>query len=188
MQATWFGAGPLIRYVEKVGTHVENPKTHVETMGRIAVLILTLALALVPSGASAREAPYPSLGQISPDGLSPDQAEQLLVFALKHEKYRLDEPGVFIEHLVRNDGTPYAPGYVGFLVQNGALKAGAIEVWGMFDVSQGTGDIWDSYACKRITFPTLQRLQKTIMTHTGKTMADERDPSTHLVGCVDEDE
>ncbi len=148
--------------------------------------VLLLTLSIVVFAVSAKEPATPSLEQIAPEGLSRDQAKQVLIAVLKHQRYQLEKPGVFIDgDLTDANGKPPHSGYFDFSLGYDNPKAGATEYWGLFVVSVLTGDVWEINLCKRFAFPALQRLQKKIMKRTGKNMADEKVQRKGL-GCTDE--
>lgn len=145
-----------------------------------------LALAITASVASAKEPAIIPLGQIAPEGLSRNQAKQVLIAALKHQRYKLEKSGVFIDgDLTDENGNPSHPGYFDFSLGYDSPKAGATEYWGVFSVSVLIGDVWEINTCKRFVFPALQRIQKNIMKQTGKTIADEKAQHRGL-GCTEE--
>jgi hypothetical protein len=82
-------------------------------------------------------------------GLTKDQAKQLLMLVLRHERYKLRKPGVFVDGDLKDDkGKPPHTGYFDFSVGYDSPKAGATEYWGLFAVSVRTGDVWELNSCK----------------------------------------
>ncbi|MDR3441349.1 hypothetical protein [Telmatospirillum sp.] len=114
--------------------------------------------------------------QVQPSGLSVDQARQLLVVVLQHEKLMVNKPGFNIENI------EFVPGYVNFFVTYDSPKAGATDVIGGFAVSPRTGDVWETTLCKRYQFRTLSDIQKRIMEKTGKRFATN-DEAKEELGC-----
>ncbi|UZE31603.1 hypothetical protein [Pseudomonas asplenii] len=146
--------------------------------------LLTLGLACVTLPACS--APALQAGQVNPQGLSREQARQVLEVALKHENYKLGRPGVFIDgDLADENGNPPHPGYFDFSLGYNDPKAGATEYWGLFSVSVATGDVWEINTCKRLAGAELKQLQNRIMTRTGKSLSDEKVQRQGL-GCSDE--
>ncbi|WP_248768788.1 hypothetical protein [Pseudomonas sp. MWU12-2345] len=146
--------------------------------------LLTLGLVCATLPACAASALQPS--QVKTQGLSREQAQQVLEVALKHEDYKLGKPGVFIDgDLADAHGKPPHPGYFDFSLGYDDPKAGATEYWGLFSVSVTTGDVWEINTCKRLAGAELKQLQSRIMTRTGKTLSDEKVQRQGL-GCDDE--
>jgi hypothetical protein len=147
---------------------------------------LFLVLALAASAALAKGPAVFNADQVQPNGLTREQARQVLVVVLKHERYKLGMPGVFIDgDLADEKGNPPHPGYFDFSLGYDSPKAGATEYMGLFSVSTATGDVWEINICKRFVFPALRSLQSGIMARTGRTMADEMAQRRGL-GCTDE--
>lgn len=133
-----------------------------------------------------RNVPEFNITTVSQSGLTETQIQSLLVFSLKNEKYNVELPGVFLDGGLKDKkGNPFHPGYFSFGVGYDSPSAGATDVWGLFSVSPVTGDIWEEYSCKRISFPALQKIQKGIMKKTGATFASEVVQRRGL-GCTDE--
>ncbi|NWB31982.1 hypothetical protein [Pseudomonas gingeri] len=146
--------------------------------------LLTLSLACTTLSACAAQTLQPD--QVKPQGLSREQAQQVLEVALKHEDYKLDKPGVFIDgDLADENGNPPHPGYFDFSLGYNDPKAGATEYWGLFSVSTTTGDVWEINSCKRLAGPELKQLQGRIMSRTGKSLGDEKVQREGL-GCDEE--
>jgi hypothetical protein len=147
------------------------------------VLLVILAFATTAGHAAGGEkamTPGPlNASQVQADGLTIDQAKQVLVMVLKHEKLFMKKPGFNIEDI------EFVTGYVNFFVTYDSPKAAATDVIGGFAVSPRTGDVWEANLCKRYDFPALKRVQATIMQHTGKTFASEVSERRGL-GCTDE--
>lgn len=124
--------------------------------------------------------------QIEHSGLTREQAQQVLLVALKHQDYQMDKPGVFVDgNLLDENGKPPHPGYFDFSLGYEHPKAGATEYWGLFSVSTTTGDVWETNSCKRLDGSELRALQGQIMDRTGKSLADEQAQRLGL-GCEDE--
>ncbi|KIH82243.1 hypothetical protein [Pseudomonas batumici] len=150
----------------------------------VSAWLLTLSLASATLSACAASTLPPE--QIKPEGLSREQAQQVLVVALKQQPYKLSKPGVFIDgDLADGNGNPPHPGYFDFSLGYDDPKAGATEYWGLFSVSVLTGDVWEINSCKRLTAPALKQLQTQIMARTGKTLNDEAGQRQGL-GCEDD--
>jgi hypothetical protein len=150
-------------------------------LSRVLLVILAVAATSVQAvnGGKTAKAEPSITGQIQKDGLTVQQAEQVLVMVLKHEKLFMKEPGFNIENI------EFVPGYVNFHVTYDTPKAGATEVIGAFAVSPRTGDVWETNLCKRYAFPALKRVQAAIMQRTGSTFASETNDLRGM-GCADE--
>jgi hypothetical protein len=148
--------------------------------------VLCAALALVISGTASwpQQAPFRA-DQVEVTGLSREQAKQVLIIVLKHEKFRLSMPGVFINaDLADNKGNPPHPGFYDYSVGYDSAKAGATEYLGLFSVSRMTGDVWEINICKHYEFPDLRHIQSIIMQRTGQSFAGEKQARLGL-GCTD---
>ena len=133
-----------------------------------------------------RNVPRFDLSNVNQSGLTETQAQALLVFSLKNEKYNVELSGVFLDGSLKDKkGNLFHPGYFSFGVGYDSPSAGATDVWGLFSVSPVTGDIWEEDSCRRISFPALQKIQKGIMKKTGATFASEVVQRRGL-GCTDE--
>lgn len=111
-----------------------------------------------------RNVPRFDLTTVNQSGLTEIQAQALLVFSLKNEKYNVELSGFFLDGSLKDKkGNLYHPGYFSFGVGYDSPSAGATDVWGLFSVSPVTGDIWEEDSCRRISFPALQKIQKGIM-------------------------
>ena len=134
-------------------------------------LFVILAFLCGPLNVSATEkALSPSSvisGQIQHNGLTAEQARELLIMVLKHENLFIDKPGFNIEHI------EFVPGYANFHVTWDSPEAAATDVIGEFAVSPRTGDVWESNNCKQYSFPELKRLQAEVMKRTGWTFSGE---------------
>lgn len=139
---------------------------------------------LATSTGSATTAHSVQRGHIQANGLSAKQAKEVLIVALKNNKFNLRKSGVFIENLVDDKGKPYRPGHFEFSLGYSDPNAGAIEYWGMYSVSALTGDVWETHTCENFSFPELQRVQREIMTITKKTFDSER-VARRGFGCTD---
>ncbi|MCO7611501.1 hypothetical protein NJH83_14780 [Pseudomonas chlororaphis] len=124
--------------------------------------------------------------EVKATGLTREQAQEVLLVALKHQDYQLNKPGVFVDGDLQDDsGQPPHPGYFDFSLGYNDPKAGATEYWGLFSVSTATGDVWEINSCKRLDGSELRALQGQIMARTGKTLADE-EPQRQGLGCEDQ--
>lgn len=147
------------------------------------VFLLTFSLAL--PNISAAGAPSPQLGQIQPQGLTPKQAKQLLMFTLKHEGYNITKRGIFFDGPLKDEQGNFAhPGYVDFGLGYANPKAGAIEYLGLFSISVSSGDIWETNTCENFSFPALRQIQQKIRSSTKISAADESVLRRGL-GCTD---
>lgn len=154
-------------------------------MLRKIIIILFLSLISVMSHAQVRGTEL-NLSDINHKGMTKKQTEELLIIALKHNKYNLSGEGTFVDGDLQDEkGSSPHPGYYDFSVGYDDPTAGAIEYWGLFSVSPQTGDIWEINECKRIVYPELQKTQRTIMKKTGVTFADEV-AKRRVLGCTDE--
>ena len=147
----------------------------------IILLIALTGSATCYAWVTVSEIPHFGIAKIKKNGLTKRQAQSLLVFSLKHEKYNMLLPGVFIDDDLRPSGPYYHEMSVGY----DTPAAGAIEYWGLFSISPKTGDIWEEYSCERISFPELKNIQTEIMKKTGVTFSDEKVQRRGL-GCTDE--
>jgi len=153
----------------------------------ISFLILALA---VPIAYSTELLTAIHLGSVSPQGLSRDQAEQLLRFVLKHQRYKIQSPDYIIA-ILDHRYPPPVRGYFDFAIEYAGPKDAAFDSVASFAVNLSTGDVWktklnpDFDRCKRYAFPALRRIQEKIMKQTGKTFADEKEQRKGL-SCTDE--
>lgn len=123
---------------------------------------------------------------IAKDGLTGDQARQVLIVVLKHEKFQLNKQGMAIDGPFKVDQSiPSQRGFWEFGLTYDSPKYGATQVLGRYAVSRFTGDVWETNLCKHFDFPALSRLQARIELNTGKTRNDEAEARRGL-GCVDE--
>jgi len=124
-----------------------------------------------------------NFNDVSNDGLTKTQAKKLLIVVLKKEKYRLSDPGMYIDgDLAGKDGTPNRPGYYDFSLSYDTPKAGATAYLGYYSVNIKTGDVWEVESCFRYRFKSLRRLQTEIEKRTGTMLADEK-VARDEVGC-----
>ncbi len=143
--------------------------------------LLTLSLAL--AGAQlCRAQKTLDPGQISPNGLSREQARAVLLTVLQQRHYDPAKVGMSVEVLQRKDGSDPHPGYFDFGFSYDSPDAGATQVLGAYSISRYTGDVWETNLCKRFTSRDLRKLQKMIMKKTGKTFSNERTERSGL-GC-----
>lgn len=143
------------------------------------IRVALLAFALAACAAQAGSSPL-RVEAVQQSGLTSEQAQQVLMVVLEHERFPTAKEGFFIEAL-----TPSQPGYQDFGVTFESPNAAATTVLGAFAVSKMTGDIWETNLCKRYEFPELESLQAKIMARTGKTFAAESKERRSL-GCTDE--
>lgn len=142
---------------------------------------LFLFLALAVFSATAKSDGFEP-DAVDATGLTTEQAQQVLIVMLKHEKFPMKKPGFYIEAL-----NPNQPGYHDFSVAYDSPKVGATDVLGWFAVSKMTGDIWELHSCKRYAFRQLRRIQAAIMKQTRKTFASESEVTLRRgLGCTDE--
>jgi hypothetical protein len=152
-----------------------------KVVGRMCVAFFVFALSVTAAAAAGID-----LKSIQSAGLTKDQAKEVLVLALKHDKYNLSKRGVFIDGDLKDaNGNPAHPGYYDFSLGYDSPKSGATEYMGLFSVSVLTGDVWETNTCKRLGSRALKRLQTVISHKTTKTFADEKDARRGL-GCTDE--
>ncbi len=97
-----------------------------------SAIMLTFALMLCPLNVSATaKAPSASpviSGQIQRNGLTAQQANEVLIMVLKHEKLFIDKPGFNIENI------EFVPGYINFHVTWDSPQAAATDVIGEFAI------------------------------------------------------
>lgn len=121
--------------------------------------------------------------EVASTGLTKEQAKQVLVLVLKHEKYRLSDKGIYIDGDLQNpNGKPDRPGYFDFSLSYENPKAGATAYLGYYSVNIKTGDVWEVESCVRYRFPALRRLQSEITKRTGVAISDEK-VARDEVGC-----
>lgn len=123
---------------------------------------------------------------IAQDGLTGEQAKQVLIEVLKYQKYQLAKKGMDIDGPFKVDpNIPSQRGFWAFGLIYDSPKYGATQVLGHYAVSRLTGDVWETNLCKRFDFPKLRRMQTQIMQRTAKSPADEVEARRGL-GCTDE--
>jgi hypothetical protein len=149
-------------------------------MKRLAFVLLFILIASSVFGKQAAFDPT----RIAQNGLTKDQAKQVLLIVLRHEGYKLTKPGMYVEYLRNEQEEDPYEGYFNFSLGYDSPKAAATDVLGYFAVSKVTGDVWELNLCKRYSFPELRRIQKTIMMRTKKTFSDEKEQRLSL-GCPD---
>ena len=108
--------------------------------------------------------------EIDKAGLSREQASEVLLLVLRHQKIP-QPPASTIEYLTKKDGGDLAADYFAFGVTADSANNGASTVYGMFAVNRQTGDVWEWNLCKRYRFARLTQLQKVVMQKTGKRLA-----------------
>jgi hypothetical protein len=144
--------------------------------------LLTVSASLIASSAFASPQAF-NVDEVSSSGLTKEQAKQVLIVVLKHEKYRLSDPGMYIDGDLQNkDGTPNRPGYFDFSLSYETPKAGATAYVGYYSVNIKTGDIWEVESCLHYRFPALRRLQQQITKRTGTEIANAK-IARDEVGC-----
>ena len=149
-------------------------------MRRVWLVALSFVLAApkILAGQATLEA-----NQISPEGLSRDQAKAVLSIVLKHQRHDLNKTGMSVEELHRKDGSDPHPGYYDFGLSYDTPEAGATQVLGAYAVSRFTGDVWELNLCKRFSPRDLKKLQKIIMARTGRSFSSEKMERIGL-GCT----
>ncbi|WP_167222126.1 hypothetical protein [Massilia rubra] len=150
------------------------------TLSRLRVLLLAAGVSLcLPGLAQSLQS-----NDIQASGLTVDQARQVLVVVLNHEKFKMADPGMSIDGPWRGDeeGTLYRPGYVDFGLVYSNRKANTSNVLGHFAVNVFTGDVWNTVRCKRYTFAGLSKIQTIISARTGKKLANAK-VAFDEVGC-----
>jgi len=149
-------------------------------MKRFAGLVVALAL----SGAQAAALPLCCRGDsVAHSGLTKEQAKQVLIVVLKHEKFHLSVPGMYIDDdLYGPNGKPNRPGYFDFSLSYDTPKAGATAYLGYYAVNIKTGDVWEVESCMRYSFPALRILQQQISFRTGVSLLNE-EAARDEVGC-----
>lgn len=142
-----------------------------------------LALAtLAPAIASAGSGPL-KIDDVMPTGLTKNQAKQVLIVVLKHARFNLSTPGMYIDDDLHGpNGEPNRPGYYDFSLSYDTPKAGATNYLGYYSVNVRSGDVWEVESCKRYGFPKLRALQRKLKKRTGTALADER-IARDEVGC-----
>lgn len=136
---------------------------------------LLLTVFLMTASVAAKSAASLPLGKIDSQGLTPEQAKQVLIFTLKREGYHLNRRGVFFDGPFLDDkGNPAIPGFANFGLGYTNPKDLAVSSWGLFAVNVSSGEVWEINKCKMYSFPALQSIQHKIRTITKITEADER--------------
>jgi hypothetical protein len=143
-----------------------------------AILLLLATLTTATAGDSIALDPK----AIQPSGLTKDQAKQVLIVVLKHLKFKLKTPGMYVDGDIGKPGTQIRPGYYDFSLSFDTPKAAATAYLGYYSVDIMTGDVWESEQCEHYCFPALRKLQAQIMKRTGATMPSE-EVSRETVGC-----
>ncbi|UOD29210.1 hypothetical protein INH39_27950 [Massilia violaceinigra] len=139
------------------------------TISRLEALLLATGVLVCVPGSSQTFQPK----EIHASGLTADQARQVLLVVLKHEKFDMSNPGMWIDGPWRGDrqGTQYRPGYYDFGVVYSNRKTHTSNVQGHFAVNASTGDVWNTVRCKRYGFAGLSTIQNVISARTGKKLA-----------------
>jgi len=148
-------------------------------------LFWLLACPLIASCGFLQETQTIEIGQISTEGLSAYQAEQILNYVLEHEKVKPDLPRAFLEPN-NSEGDKGSPTiiYYTFTLYHSDPNAAALSNLGLFAVSKNTGDVFEIHSCKRFQFPALQDIQRRVMDRTGKTV-DGESPQQVAVDCLE---
>jgi len=117
-------------------------------------------------------------------GLTADQARQVLIIVLKHQRYKMSNPAIWIDGPWQGEekGTLFRSGYYDFGLVFNNPKGAASNVLGHFAVNALTGDVWETENCKRFSFPALSKIQKHIFVRTGKKVVSE-DVARDEIGC-----
>jgi hypothetical protein len=137
---------------------------------------------ILAATAQAKSLPF-GANDVAPTGLNKQQVQQVLVVVLKHEKFRLSDPGMYIDSDLNGpNGDPDRPGYFNFSLSYENPKAAATAYLGDFAVNIKTGDVWETESCVRYRFPALRALQREIVRRTGTPLAAEKSARDE-VGC-----
>lgn len=136
-------------------------------------------LADAPAIADQLDAPT-----IQSSGVTVEQAKQILVLVLKHEKIDTANPHLWIDGPWTDEetGLPFLAGHYHFGVVDNNPGGGRSVTLGQFSVTILTGDIWQTESCRRFRFPALTVIQKRIKEKTGQPLATEADAKEEL-GC-----
>lgn len=116
---------------------------------------------------------------VKSSGLTPNQAEQVLLVVLKKEGFKTSDPRLWLDGPWLTDGKPSIPGYHSF----GAVYVANTQ--GHYSINILTGDVWQTESCKRYIFPALSKIQQRISERTGKQLARDEDARSEL-GCLAE--
>ncbi|MGA8133561.1 MAG: hypothetical protein WCA48_05320 [Pseudomonas gingeri] len=121
---------------------------------------------------------------IRPSGLTADQAKQVLLVVLKHQRYKMSNPDMWIDGPWQGEekGTLFRPGYYDFGLVFNNPKGAASNVLGHFAVNILTGDVWETESCERFSSATLSGIQKRISVQTGKKLVNE-EVARSEIGC-----
>jgi len=145
----------------------------------IRTICLFGALACLTTRAHAALNP----SDVAKSGLTREQAKKVLLVVLRHEKYHLNTPGMYIEDDLHGpNGEANRPGYIDFALTYDSEKAGATAVLGNYSVNVLTGDVWEVESCKRYQFSVLRQLQTKIQSQTGVSLASLKQ-ARQEVGC-----
>lgn len=113
---------------------------------------------------------------VNPSGLTLAQSKQVLRVVMKHERYKMASPALWIDGPWLTDGKPVVSGYLHFGVVYGT------STQGHYAVNTSSGDVWDTESCERYTFPALIAIQQRITVKTGKEVASD-DAARSDLGC-----
>ncbi|QZE45841.1 hypothetical protein Cf24236_1059 [Citrobacter farmeri] len=99
----------------------------------IILLIVLTGSATCYAQVTISDIPHFDIAKIKKEGLTKRQTQSLPIFSLKHEKYNVLLPGVFIDgDLKDKQGKFFHSGYYSFGVGYVSPSAGATDVWGGF--------------------------------------------------------
>lgn len=101
-----------------------------------------------------------------------DEAKELLVIVLRHQKFPASSRYCQIEPLDKQ-GQPFTSNYYAFGASCDFPNSPATSPWGTYLVSPRTGDVLNFDTCKWVRYDDLRRRQKQIVLHTGATEASE---------------
>jgi len=121
--------------------------------------------------------------KISQEGLTANQARQVLVVVLEKLHFKLSKKGMYIDGPLKDtDGKPFRVGYFDFGLTFDSPNAGATDVLGHYAVNAMTGDVWETEQCVRYKFSKLTLIQKRITKQTGAKFVNENQVR-EKVGC-----
>lgn len=139
------------------------------------------------SGQSIMRAQEFNPAMVDSSGLTKEQALEVLVMVLSHEKYHLNEPGVFVKTMDTDKKEPYVFGYYSFALALKKKPSDMPNILGTFSISALTGDVWETSQCERFDFSELKQVQSEIIQKTGKSMLDEKN-ARNQIRCPDPSE
>ena len=109
--------------------------------------------------------------QVTANGLTNEQAEEIVKIVIKHDKYDLSKKGMYIDKLSLSP----IDEYIAFSLNYDTPADGATDILGTYRVNLKTGDIWEVNHCSRYHFAELEKIQKNIMKKTSVTMPQKHD-------------